>query len=124
MKDKINKKVGRGECWDLAAEALKAVDAKWDKKFMFGREINYKAECVFEGDIIQFEGVKVKYKIGNSIYSESLQHHTAIIYKVKTKGDFVLCEQNTNVLGKKVGFSDLQIEHIIKGKIKIYRPTN
>jgi len=55
---KMGKKVGRGECWDLAADALKLVGAKWDGNYKFGIKINPKEECVFPGDIIQFEGVR------------------------------------------------------------------
>jgi hypothetical protein len=123
VKSKVNKKVGRGECWDLAAEALKTTEAVWDKNYKFGLEVNYKKDCVFEGDIIQFEGVMIKYKKGNTFYVEELGHHTAIIYEVKAKGEYVLAEQNTNQLGKKVGFSTLELENITKGKFKIFRPS-
>ena len=33
------KKVGRGECWDLAAIPLKKYNAAWDGRFVFGKKI-------------------------------------------------------------------------------------
>ncbi len=41
---KINKKVATGECWDVAAEALKYAGATWDGMYKFGKEVNYKKE--------------------------------------------------------------------------------
>src|SRR4051812_31109665 len=58
VKSQMNKKVGRGECWDLAAQGLNKIGANWDKDYGFGKEIDIKKECVFPGDIFQFEGVK------------------------------------------------------------------
>jgi hypothetical protein len=39
VKNNIGKKVGRGECWDLANEGLNFVSAKWDGEYNFGKEI-------------------------------------------------------------------------------------
>jgi len=119
----IGKTVGRGECWDLAAFVLNQNGAKWDKKFTFGRKIDPKRECVYPGDIMQFEGVKVKYTRGLTVYTETMDHHTAVIHEVKAKGVFVLAHQNTGTSGRKVGFSDLDLKTIVKGKYLIYRPV-
>ena len=35
VNSKMNKKVGKGECWDLANEALTLVQAKWDGNQQF-----------------------------------------------------------------------------------------
>ena len=119
---KINKKVGNGQCWTLAAEALNLVNAKWDGKYIFGKEVFYNKECIYPGDIIQFEGVTVKYKENNSYITEKMQHHTAIIYEVKGEGDFILANQNTGN-SKKVVLTPLEIKNITRGKYKIYRPV-
>ena len=124
VKTKIGKKVGKGECWDLAADALNTTNAKWDGNYGFGKEVNYKKECVYPGDIIQFEGVLLKYEIGKNKYTENLSHHTAIIYEVKSKEEFVLADQNTGRSGRKVGVGPFDIKTITKGKFKIFRPTN
>jgi hypothetical protein len=80
-------------------------------------------ECVFPGDIVQFENVELNYKIGDNQFTEKLSHHTAIIYTVKSKGQFVMADQNTGRSGRKVGLSPFNLNDIKKGKIKIFRPT-
>ncbi len=99
----MNKKVGKGECWDLANEALTLVQAKWDGNLKFGRKLDYKKECVYPGDIIQFEKVKVKYTENKITYQEAMAHHTAIIYEVKGTGEYILAHQNTAYTGRKWG---------------------
>ena len=117
----MNKKVGKGECWDLANEALTLVQAKWDGNLRFGRKLDYKKECVYPGDIIQFEKVKVKYTENKITYEEVMPHHTAIIYEVKGNGEYVLAHQNTAYTGRKVGTSSLNLMNVTGGKINIYR---
>lgn len=123
VKTTIGKKVDRGECWDLANKALTEIKADWDLKYKYGNLVNYKKETVYPGDIIQFEGVKVKYKKGNTTYTESMEHHTAVVYRVISPGVFELAHQNTGFSGRKVGLSTLDISTIIKGKMSIYRPV-
>lgn len=122
VKSKLNTKVGRGECWDLASVALKSVDAKWNGEYVFGREVNYQKECIYPGDIIQFEKVKLKYTRNNIMYIEEMTHHTAVVYEVKEKGIYTLAHQNTSETGKKVGLTPIDMKDITKGKFKIYRP--
>ena len=122
VKTKIGKKTGKGECWDLAAEALNLVKAKWNGSYEFGKEVNYKQDCIFAGDIIQFEGIVVKYTVNKQEYIEKFPHHTAIIYEVKSKDEFILAHQNTSNFGKKVGLSSINLKTISKGKFKIFRP--
>jgi hypothetical protein len=123
VKSVKGKKVDRGECWDLANQALKLVDADWDKAFIYGDEINPKKDEVFPGDLIQFENIKIKYTEGNVTYTETMGQHTAIVYKVLGKGIFEIAHQNTGFSGKKVGVSELNLNHIVKGDVFFYRPT-
>ncbi len=122
VKKNVGKKVGRGECWDLAAEALNSCGAKWDGSYNFGKEINYRKECVFAGDIIQFKDVKLLYKEGDLTYSENLAHHTAVVYEVKSKGVFTIADQNNQFTGKKTGTREFNTATITEGTVKIYRP--
>ncbi|MEI8137771.1 MAG: hypothetical protein WCH21_10650 [Bacteroidota bacterium] len=124
VKTKIGKKVGKGECWDVAAEALNTSGAKWDGNYKFGEEVNYKTDCIYPGDIVQFEGVTIKYEIEKKKFSESMAHHTAIIYEIKGREEFTLADQNTGRSGRKVGLSPIELKNITKGKFKIYRPIN
>ena len=122
VKEHINKKVARGECWDLAAEPLNVLGANWDKMYGFGKKVDIKRDCIYPGDIIQFEGVIVKVVNGNLTITAHLEHHTAIIYEVKDKNTFVLAHQNTGDWGKKVGLSDLNLNDITQGTFTIYQP--
>jgi hypothetical protein len=123
VKSKLKKKVGTGECWDLAAEALNIAKAKWNGGLLFGRVVDYKTDCIYPGDIVQFEQVKVKYSNGKITYEESMDHHTAIIYEVKGTGEYVLAHQNTAYTGRKVGLSTLNFKDITKGKYTVFRPV-
>lgn len=118
----MGKQVDRGECWDLANQALTRNNAEWNGEYVYGKEINPEKDEVFPGDIIQFEKVKVRYTVGNAITTETMGHHTAIVYKVYSKGKFQLAHQNTGFSGRKVGLSDLELANVIKGKMKFYRP--
>ena len=116
-------KVDRGECWDLANQALKLTNADWDKAYIYGNKIDPKTDQVFPGDLIQFENVKVQYTEGNTTYTELMVHHTAIVYKVISKTVFEIAHQNTEFSGRNVGFSKLDLNHIIEGDMLFYRPT-
>lgn len=118
---KMNKKVGRGECWDLAKFALEHVGASWDGGYVFGRKLD-KGECLLPGDIIQFEHIKIKYKKGSNTFTESMPHHTAIIYEVISEDEVKLTHQNTGYTGRKVGVSGLKFSTIQSGKYMVYRP--
>lgn len=120
----IKKKVDRGECWDLANEALTRINAKWDKKYTYGQLVNPEKDTIYPGDIIQFYGVKMKYKVGKEEYTEEAKHHTAIVYKVKVKGIYDIAHQNTGFSGKKVGISEIDLATVTKGKLKFYRPVS
>lgn len=119
---KINKQVGRGECWDVAAEALNNTKANWDGDYGFGKEVTLKKDCVYPGDIIQFSSVTVKYEKDKTFFIEKMQKHTAIIYEVKAQDDFILADQNTGTSGRKVGLHPLQLKNITSGKFRVYRP--
>jgi hypothetical protein len=123
VRQQIGTTVGRGECWDLAALVLNQFGAKWDKKYGFGRKVDPEKECVYPGDLVQFEGVKIKYTVGPRVYTETMAHHTAVINEVKAKRVYVLAHQNTGTSGRKVGLSDLDLKTIIKGTFQIYRPV-
>ena len=111
------KKVGKGECWDLAKEALNAAGATWAPPYVFGKELG-KKETLKAGDIIQFENVKIEYPDGAW---KELPHHTAIVYKVIDGTKFTMAEQNAN--GKRfVIFSEIDLSYVKKGKYTVYRP--
>ena len=119
----MKKKVGRGECWDLAAEALDHAGASWDHKYAFGTVVNPEKEVVFPGDIVQFENVLTRDKSGNVAREEKMPKHTAIIYRVIDKGVYDIAHQNTDITGRKVGLSRFVLDHVVRGTVTVYRPA-
>ena len=122
VQSKIGKKVGHGECWDLAAEALIAAGAMWDGKYAWGLVIDPEKDAVIPGDVVQFENVVFEWEADNSLYRENMPHHTAIIIEVKSPGVFVIAHQNFGQQGRKVGTGDLVLAYKKKGKLTVYRP--
>ncbi|MEO8066543.1 MAG: CHAP domain-containing protein [Flavobacteriales bacterium] len=119
---KIGTTVGRGECWDLAAEALTQAGAIWDGKYTWGALIDPEKEEVLPGDVVQFENVVFEWEENNSLYRENMPHHTAVVLEVKDRGVFRIAHQNFGPLGRKVGLTELVLAHKKKGKLMIYRP--
>ena len=122
VKSKLNTKVGRGECQDLASEALNYINAKWESPYKYGKEVNYKKEAIYPGDIIQFENIKIEYERNGVTYAETMPHHTAIIFQTISETNYEIAHQNNGFSGKKVGVSPIDLKDIKKGKFKIYRP--
>ncbi len=119
---KMNKKVGTGECWDLAEMVLDQTGADWDGYEEFGKLINHKTDCIYAGDIIQFKNVKITWEDGVYTYEEEMKHHTAIVHEVLEDGNIILIHQNTGQHGRKVGTTLFRIKDMKKGKIMVYRP--
>jgi hypothetical protein len=122
VNSKMKKKVGRGECWDLAAEALNGAGAKWNGKLKYGRLIDLSKEPMLAGDVIQFEGVKIKYEKDGYRFKNLLNHHTGVIHTVKGKKQFDMANQNTEEHGRKVGLSYIDLDQVASGRYFIYRP--
>lgn len=118
----MGERVDRGECWDLAAFALNEAGAKWNGKLQYGRLLDPKKEQVLPGDIIQLEGVEFKWWEGDATNVITMPHHTAIVYEVKSSGNYLVAHQNMQGIGRKVGLGTIVLEHRSKGKIMIYRP--
>ena len=121
----IGKKVDRGECWDIANQALTRINAKWNREFVYGKLLDPKKDIIYPGDIIQFKNVMLEYTMpdGSTKARETMQQHTAIVYRVIAKGEYELAHQNTGFSGKKVGLSTINLKTLKKGKLFIYRPV-
>lgn len=125
VKTTIGTQVNRGECWDLAYEALTRNEAMWDWAYEYGEKIDHKHDTVFPGDIVQFENVVMKYQKGNMLITETMDHHTAIVYRVIDAENliFELAHQNTEFSGRKVGLSEFNLNFVTKGTVMFYRPV-
>jgi hypothetical protein len=115
--------VGRGECWDLAAEALDHADAQWDGAWKFGRPVDPVKEEVLPGDIVRFRNVLTRHRSGTMQREERMADHTAVIHQVHDRGIYTLAHQNTDVSGRKVGVSRFLLEHVVRGKVEFFRPV-
>ncbi len=121
------KRVDRGECWDLANRALEYSGAYFDRSSkrtinVYGRLVDPDKEEVLPGDLMQFEGVKMQWKIRYTTFNADMKHHTAIVHSVNGPGDYQIAHQNTQQWGKRVDINQFKMDRVTKGKIFIYRP--
>lgn len=117
--------VGRGECWDLAQEALDMNLADWARPTTFGIPLNPESNEIKAGDIIQFRTVTIiEHLPGGVTRRETLgaPDHTAVIYKVLGKKHYTLAHQNVG--GKRsVMKSNINLAKVTGGQYWIYRPV-
>ncbi|MBL0049902.1 MAG: hypothetical protein IPP32_17605 [Bacteroidetes bacterium] len=119
VKTTIGKKVDRGECWDLANQALTRANAAWTFPNQFGKVVDPQKDSIYPGDLIQFTNVKMKSSNGETW---TFPKHTAIVYEVISPGVYKIAEQNVN--GKrKVQIDDLIVKDKVAGKMIFYRPV-
>lgn len=121
VKSMMGKKVGRGECWDLAAGALDYANAKWEAPYKFGIPVDYKKATLYPGDIIQINNVTMESKTETSITRWKMIVHTAIVYEVKSKNEIVIAEQNVDGV-RTVMVNTWNLNDIKSGKMDFYRP--
>ncbi|MGV6862669.1 MAG: hypothetical protein ACWA41_12935 [Putridiphycobacter sp.] len=113
----FNKKIDRGECWDLAKFALDYANADWKAPYDFGTVIQTKKNKILPGDIMQFDNVV--FESETSYVTFPL--HTAIVYEVKSQDKIVMAHQNFNN-NKTVQTFEIDLTSKTKGKITFYRP--
>ena len=114
----MNKKVDRGECWDLVAFALNYAEAKWKAPLEFGTIVNHQKDELKPGDIMTFANTEFKLENGKMSFFQ----HYAIVYEVKYKNTIVVAHQNFNNV-RKVTLLEIPINGLTKGKIEFYRPA-
>jgi hypothetical protein len=112
---RMGEQVGDGECWTLAAEALKSARAKPAAGYTFGRELD-PTELPMPGDVIQFETVRLG---GLTL---GLPNHTAVINRVLGPQRYELLHQN--MFGSKLVRADtFDFSTMESGRIQIFRPV-
>jgi hypothetical protein len=117
--------VGRGECWDLAQEALDQNLADWIRPTNYGRHLNPETDAIKAGDIIQFRSLKITEHLPGGVTkweTFGAPDHTAIIYKVLGKKQYTLAHQNVRGI-RSVLTSDINLAKATSGKYWIYRPV-
>jgi hypothetical protein len=111
------KQVNDGECAMLAVDAFRHAKAKpiqhKDKTYVWGQELKPE-DTVFAGDIVQLEDAKFS-------NGGSAPHHTQIIRRVLSKGQYEVLEQNAG--GRRtVGIGQLNVKLLTQGTVVFYRP--
>ncbi len=117
---KLGKKVGNGQCWTLADEALRSADAKRPGRqgygaYQFGKQLG-KKEKLLPGDVLQMYNVLLR-------YPKSFQQfplHTAIVSKVEgTKIEVLNQNVGADMTVKRTRFD---LRALKRGKIIGFRP--
>ncbi len=114
------RKVGDGQCWALANEAMKAARKSrpgWDLR-VWGKVVNPAREQIRPGDILEFEHARFREK---SITVITGSHHTAVVMTPERNGMFTVAEQNFSG-NKRVGFRKMSLKTQVAGKMTVYRP--
>ena len=117
----IGTTVGRGECWDLAQQALDYSGSIWKKPYQFGFPLK-KGARILPGDIIQFHSLRLEWKKGNRSGWKQLgaPEHTSIVYAVNGS-EIQLAHQNVNGV-RKVFLDSINLNNIVSGSYEIFRP--
>ena len=114
--DNIGKRIGRGECWDLADQALRAAGAEPPKGYTFGDRIPLNE--IQPGDILQFTSARFDEPGYWTIMG--MPNHTAVVHAVGDTRAFIL-QQNFD--GKRyVTTYDLNLNNQTSGQIEAFRP--
>lgn len=115
--DNIGRKVGRGECWDLADQAMRAAGAEPPKGYTYGNQIPLSE--IQPGDILQFTSARFDEPGYWTIMG--MPNHTAVVHAVGDTRTFIL-QQNFD--GKRyVTTYDLNINNLTSGKLEAWRPV-
>ena len=111
----IGKQVGNGQCWTLAADALKAAGAEPPRGYTFGDEIPL--EDMQPGDILQFKTTRIEEPGYWAVMGTP--DHTAVVYSIGDR-TFIL---HQNVGGKKyVQTFDIDFDNMTSGRVQVFRP--
>lgn len=131
VKRNIGKTVGRGECWDLAQEALEKNYADWTRPYSFGRLFNPQKETVLPGDIIQMKSLVLRRVIETNVNGQKATRtttlrygnpdHTAIVKRVISPNVYEVYHQNAD--GKRYVIEGLMdLNYKVSGVLWFYRP--
>jgi hypothetical protein len=121
---RMGQRVGNGECWTLADQALQAAGARRPGTrgygtYIFGSPIGRSA--LQPGDIIQFEGVQFKhYGPDGSWSTNTFPHHTAVVARVRGTR-ITLLQQNVSG-NRTVQTGVIDMADFRRGTLRYYRP--
>jgi len=111
----LGRRVGDGECWTLANEAMKNAKTAPVIGYNFGAKISL--DQVMPGDILQF--TSAKFKTGNGWKSAGAPNHTAVVHSRIGAQNIRVLEQNP----QPVSWGEYDFAHMIEGSFEVYRPV-
>ena len=112
----IGNRIGRGECWDLADQALRAVGAVPARGYTFGDRID--VDDVIPGDILQFTSARFD-EPGYWVIM-GVPNHTAVVQADGQDRLFILQQ---NFAGKRyVTTYDMNPDNMTSGTLEAFRP--
>jgi len=140
----LGRKVGNGQCSELAVLGLPASGGILDFNNLWGRNIcqfeavngrptvrlgsagtlsrNKKTVDVRPGDIIQYENVRFRKQLGTNFWEKTYPHHTSVIAQVSKDGQtYKVYEQNVNNT-QYVLETTLYMPELVAGTMRISRP--
>ena len=117
--ENLGRQVGNGECWTLAAEALKAAGAHHPQTYVFGDVVD-DVDDIVPGDILQFSNAK--YETANSTIWMGAPNHTAVVYKIRGSEVTVLHQNFSN--NRNVTTLTFDLDTLASGTCIAYRPTS
>lgn len=112
----LGNQIGRGECWDLADQALRNAGAEPARGYTFGDRVDL--DEVIPGDILQFTSVRID-EPGYWLLMGT-PNHTAVVQAVGEERLFIL-QQNFD--GKRyVTTYDFNPNSMTRGTLEAFRP--
>jgi hypothetical protein len=115
--DSIGRKVGNGQCWTLAAEAMRASGAEPPKGYTYGNRVEL--EDVKPGDILQFKTARFDEPGYWAIMGSP--DHTAVVQSVGRDRIYML---HQNFAGKKIVQPfDINPNNMSSGTMEAWRPV-
>jgi hypothetical protein len=137
-KGRMGQKVERGECSDLADQALRAAGAKTayqlgpmgpDADYVWGTPVGtitlgtQSAAALSAGDILQYRNFAESIDLGAAVWSTSAAHHTAVVQGVAADGKHI-CVYEQNAGGRPyVETGYISLAAMTAGTLRAYRPT-
>lgn len=115
------RKVGTGECWDLAQQALNKAGARWDGRHGFGDAVE--VADVQRGDVVQFDNVLIERRSPERLEQDRMGPHTAVVLAVEGPGRYLLAHQNFGKAGRKVSRYALVMDDVKRGTVSFFRPV-
>jgi hypothetical protein len=117
----FGKQCGNGECWTLAALALRESEARHEGLYLFGRVLADR-EALLPGDILQFQ--RTLFQAAGGGRPRRMAHHTAVIEEVQDAEIVQVLHQNygSGDAKKTVRRLVLHLDELREGTLVAFRP--